>query len=72
MYARPTQGILDYSNVAYALFDEYALVYPTSRLLALDCGKGMMGKGVPVDEYIAWTPEHLVRDVDLENVLEKL
>ncbi len=32
----------------------------------------MMGKGVPVDEYIAWTPEHLVRDVDLEYVLEKL
>ncbi len=69
---RPTQGILDYSNAAYALFDAYALVYPTSRLLALVYGKGMMGKGVPVDEYIAWTPEHLVRDVDLEYVLERL
>ncbi|MBE5853665.1 MAG: hypothetical protein E7299_12090 [Lachnospiraceae bacterium] len=69
---RSTQGILDYSNVAYALFDEYALVYPTSRLLSLDYGKGMMGKGIPVDTYIPWTPEHLKRDVDLEYVLTRL
>ncbi len=72
VFGRPTQGVLDYSNVAYALFDEYALVYPTSRLISLDYGKGMMGKGVPVDEYITWTPEHLERDVDLEYVLKKL
>jgi len=68
---RPTQGILDYSNVAYALFDEYALVYPTSRLLSLDYGKGMMKQGVSVDEYIPWTPEHLERDVDLEYVVKR-
>lgn len=72
VFGRPTQGILDYSNVAYALFDEYALVYPTSRLLSLDYGKGMMGEGVAVDEYITWTPEHLIRDVDLENVKCKM
>ena len=66
---RPTQGIEDYSNAAYALFDEYALVYPTSRLLALDYGKGMMGTGVSVDEYIPWKLEHLERDVDLEYTL---
>ena len=67
---RSTQGILDYSNVAYSLFNEYALVYPTSRLLALDHGEGLMGKGVEVDDYIPWTPEHLERDVDLEYVLK--
>jgi len=72
VFGRPSQGILDYSNVAYALFDEYALVYPTSRLISLDYGKGMMGKGVPVDAYIPWTPEHLERDVDLEYVLKSL
>lgn len=72
VFGRTTQGILDYSNVAYALFDEYALVYPTSRLLALDYGKGMMGQGVAVDEYIAWTPAHLIRDVDLEYVKSKI
>ncbi len=72
VFGRPTQGILDYSNVAYALFGEYAIVYPTSRLLALDYGNGMMGKGVSVDEYITWTPEHLVRDVDLEYVLMRI
>lgn len=69
---RATEGIQDYSNVAYALFDEYALIYPTSRLLSLDYGKGMMKKGVPVDEYIPWTPEHLKRDVELEYVMTVL
>lgn len=69
VFGRPTQGILDYSNVAYALFDEYAFIYPTSRLLALDYGKGIMGKGIAVDEYIEWTPEHLERDVDLDYAL---
>lgn len=72
VFGRPTQGILDYSNVAYALFGEYALVYPTSRLLSLDYGEGMMRKGVPVDEYIPWKPEHLERDADLEYVLKLL
>ena len=70
VFGRPTKGILDYSNVAYALFDEYALIYPTSRLLSLDYGKGMMKSGVMVDEYIEWTPNHLKKDVDLEYVLK--
>lgn len=66
---RPTMGILDYSNVAFVQYDNYTLMYPTSRLLAVDSGNGMMKRGVKVDHYIPWTPEHLKRDVDLETVL---
>ncbi len=69
---RPTMGILDYSNVACVEFEDYELSYPTSRLLALDKGKGMMKKGVAVDQYIPWTPKHLKKDVDLEYILEQL
>lgn len=67
---RPTMGILDYSNCSRVDYGEYVLLYPTSRLLALDHGIVMMKKGVPVDEYIPWTPESLERDVELEKALD--
>lgn len=70
VFGRPTMGILDYSNVAFVPYDNFTLMYPTSRLLALDSGNGMMKKGVKVDHYIPWTPEHLKRDVDLETLLD--
>lgn len=72
VFGRPTMGILDYSNVAFAEYGEFYLMYPTSRLLSLDSGEGMMKKGVKVDYYIPWTPEHLKRDVDLEAVLQSV
>lgn len=71
VFGRPTMGILDYSNVAFAEYGDFYLMYPTSRLLSVDKGNGMMKKGVKVDHYIPWTPEHLRRDVDLETVLEE-
>lgn len=67
---RPTMGILDYSNVAMIEYGEFWLGYPTSRLMGIENGKGMMKKGVPVDVYVPWTPEHLTRDVDMEKVRE--
>lgn len=69
---RPTMGILDYSNVAFVKYDDFTLMYPTSRLSSLDHGKGMMRHGVPVDVYVPWTPKHLERDVDLEAVLNMI
>lgn len=66
---RPTLGILDYSNCSVATWDHFRMVYPTSRSGAMDFGEGMGHKGVPVDHYIPWTPEHLERDVELEYVL---
>lgn len=67
---RPTMGILDYSNCTGEFYDDYVLVYPTSRSLYLDQGIHMRHAGVPVDIHIPWTPKHCTRDVDLETVLD--
>lgn len=69
---RPTLGIIDYSNCSVETWEHFKMVYPTSRSGALDLGEGTGHKGVPVDHYIPWTPEHLERDVDLEYVLEQI
>ncbi len=66
---RPTMGIQDYSNVMFVSFDEYNFVYPTSRLLSLDQGHGMTGRGVMVEHYIPWTPEHITKNVNLDYCL---
>lgn len=66
---RPTMGILDYSNCSAQAYDQYLLVYPTSRSLYLDNGVQMRRYGVPVDIHIPWTPEHCQRDVDLNTVI---
>lgn len=48
---RPSMGINDYSNCTNAVWDDFYLAYPTSRDCRIDVGKGMQGKGVPVDIY---------------------
>ncbi|EGV06738.1 S41 family peptidase [Streptococcus constellatus subsp. pharyngis] len=67
---RPTLGILDYSNCCTVDFGDYEFVFPTSRSLAVDKGQGMNDKGVIPDIFIPWTPEHLERDIDLEECLK--
>ncbi|ESR08928.1 peptidase S41 [Streptococcus iniae] len=69
---RPTLGILDYSNCCSIDFDDYVFVYPTSRSLAIDHGKGMTDIGVLPDLEIPWTTQHLTEDIDLKVVLEKI
>ena len=69
---RPTAGITDYSNLNMVNFDDFMLAYPTSRDKRIDHGKGLLHKGVPVDEYIPWTPEQIKKDVVLEYVLEQI
>lgn len=66
---RPTLGILDYSNCVMLHFGKYYFLYPTSRSLAIDEGKGMNDVGVIPDIHIPWSEEHLQRDVDLDYVL---
>ena len=67
---RPTLGIQDYSDVTGVAYGNFYLTYPTSRALYLNQNIQMRNRGVPVDVYIPWTPEHLKRDVDLEHVME--
>ena len=69
---RPTMGIMDYADVATISYGDYRLIYPTSRSGAIDAGQGMSQRGVSVEQYIPWTPEHLLRDVDLETAWREL
>ena len=69
---RPTMGIMDYSNVAMQYYDDFFLMYPTSRLTYIDDGIHMMEAGIDVEKYIPWTPEHLEKDIDVEYILENL
>lgn len=66
---RPTMGILDYANCCYADFEQFRLVFPTSRYLGIDAGEGLTDQGIQPHIHIPWTPEHLDRDVDLEAAL---
>ena len=67
---RPTLGILDYSNCCTVDYDNFCLMFPTSRCLSVDQGKGMTDQGVLPDIEIPWTPSHFERDVDLDKCLE--
>lgn len=69
---RPTMGILDYSNVAEVDFGDYLFVYPTSRSLAIDKGKGISGRGIGVDIPVGWSPEFVNSDPDLAAALKFL
>ncbi|WP_243354245.1 hypothetical protein [Bacillus litorisediminis] len=63
----------DYANLTVMSWDDmFELWYPTSKLSIVDEGKGMSGKGIQPDIYIAWTPEHLTKDVDLEFALSMI
>ena len=46
---RPTMGINDYTNCTNAVWGDFYFAYPTSRDCRIDIGKGILGKGVPVD-----------------------
>ena len=67
---RPTLGILDYSNCCTVDYGDYQLMFPTSRCLSLDQGKGMTDQGVEPDIEVPWSPDHFERDVDLDKCLE--
>ena len=67
---RPTLGILDYSNCCSLDYGDYQLMFPTSRCLCVDQGKGMTDQGVEPDIEVPWSPDHFERDVDLDKCLE--
>lgn len=71
---RPTMGIQDYSSVCEVSLGNFLFVYPTTRLTAIDKGIMQTKNGVPVDVYVPWSLDFLIRDVDLEvvmNLIEK-
>ncbi|WP_026652137.1 S41 family peptidase [Butyrivibrio proteoclasticus] len=71
LVGRPSMGITDYSNCTMVHFDDFTLLYPTSRDTRIDCGKELSQKGVPVDKYIPWSPENIGKDPELDYCLKK-
>jgi C-terminal processing protease CtpA/Prc len=70
LMGRGTAGITDYSNLAVQEYDGgMQLWYPTSRITAIDEGRGLTGTGVVPDIYIPCTPEHITRDIDMEQAV---
>lgn len=69
---RPTLGILDYSNCAEVDFGKWQMIYPTSRWLAIDAGKGMNDIGVLPHIELPWSPASLKEDMDLQYVLSAI
>ncbi len=68
---RATAGSLDNTCPRVVRLDEdFALVVPTAKYVAATEGQATLGRGIVPDVHIAWTPEHLVRDVDLERACE--
>lgn len=53
-------------------FEDYQTLYPTSRSLAIDSGRGMTDVGVEPHVVIPWTRQHLVEDVDIKTALAYL
>ena len=67
---RPTMGTLDYYDVINLELNEHmTFAYPIRMTKAAYEGRGIDEKGLAVDEYIAWTPEEIERDVILEKAL---
>ncbi|SHF71034.1 S41 family peptidase [Ornithinibacillus halophilus] len=70
---RPTMGVNDYSNLTTIKWDEkFEFSYPTSRLKSLDNRRALDNPGIKPDIYIPWTPEHLYKDVDMEEAIRIL
>lgn len=61
---RPTMGNVDYCNPISVLYNGvFTFTYPMSKTKAAMEGKGVSGKGVPVDVYVPWTPAECTADI---------
>lgn len=67
LVGRATAGSIDNTCPRVVRLDgDFSLVVPTAKYLAA-CGEGAtLGRGVVPDLHVAWTPEQLARDVELE------
>lgn len=69
---RSTIGSLDSTCPRVVRLDhDFSLVVPTATYLAAVEGMATMGRGIAPDVHIAWAPEQMVRDVELEAACER-
>lgn len=69
MLGSPTLGTLDYLSCTTVDYGGFTFIYQIFRCLAIESDKGMLDKGVALGIKIEWTPEHLVKDVDMLKVI---
>lgn len=68
---RPTMGTLDYFDPIHMVLNEHmSLSYPIRMTKAAYEGRGISEKGLPVDEYIPWTPAEIGEDLILKRAME--
>ena len=68
---RPTMGTLDtFDPITVKLNEHMTLSYPIAMTAAAYEGRGVGGKGLPVDHYIRWTPDEIGEDILLRTALE--
>lgn len=68
---RPTMGTLDYFDPIHMVLNEHmTLSYPIRMTKAAYEGRGISEKGLPVDEYIPWTPAEIGEDLILKRAME--
>jgi hypothetical protein len=60
-------GTLDYYDcIQLEINDHMTLSYPIRMTKAAHDGAGISEKGLPVDEYLPWSPEEIKTDLFLE------
>ncbi|WP_083991292.1 S41 family peptidase [Alkalihalobacillus pseudalcaliphilus] len=67
---RYTAGAIDYANCCIQSYDSFDFLYPTTKISAVDDGRGIDGVGVKPDQYIPWEPSMLDEDIHLHTVLD--
>ena len=70
---RATLGSLDNTSPRVVRLDhDFSLVVPTATYLAAYEGQATIGRGIVPDVHLAWAPEQLERDVELERACTSL
>ena len=63
-------GTLDtFDPITVALNEHMTLSYPIAMSVEAYEGRGIAETGLPVDEYIPWTPEEIGEDLLLKKAL---
>ncbi len=73
LMGRATRGSIDHTCLrTVRLDDDFALTIPTARYLGAAGEGATLGRGIAPEVHIAWTPENLTRDADLEAAIGQL
>ena len=67
---RPTMGTLDtFDPITVRLHEHMTLSYPIAMSASAREGRGVAGRGLPVDRYVRWTPAEIGEDILLREAL---